>query len=66
MTAFKQGDRVRLTGNAAFGLPDRRKKIGTVVRAWTDPTNLERLDVIFDGEEKQELGRQATSFEAAN
>ena len=66
MTGFKQGDRVRLVGNAAFGPPDRRRKIGTVVRAWADPTNLDRLDVIFDGEEKQELGSQAANFEAAN
>lgn len=63
MTTFKPGDRVRLKGNAAYALPDRRNKVGTVLQAWTDPTNIVRLEVLFDGEEQKDSGLADVHYE---
>ena len=66
MNPFQKGDRVRLIGNAAYGPPDRRGKIGSVQRRFIDEglgTLGQRLDVIFDGEEKPILGRVEWEYE---
>ncbi len=66
MTVFKPGDRVRLMGIAAYEPPDRRNKIGTVLRAWTDPTSIARLDVRFDGEMDEATGFAAAHYAHAS
>lgn len=62
---FKNEDRVRFKKNvnAAYGPPDRRAAVGTVVSAWKEPTGLERLDLLFDGKAERQLGLEAALFE---
>lgn len=62
---FKTDDRVRYKPreNTAYGPPDRRDVIGTVKRAWSEPANHDRIDVLFDGETDLQPGLEGFRFD---